>query len=252
VSTTRFFGIVFFIACCFSTSMYAQFSAAPSVSVAGEIRSHGDSASNDFLVEVYDSRTNSLVEREPVSHGQFQLDHVPTGSFSVRLVSGPGETPIMEEFHQFEPGGAPLVLELPERSGHQPISGVVSLRDLAHPVPKKALREAYEAQQLSRAKNFPKAIAKLENAIRIDPDYRDAHLNLGVAYSRVGRSADARAEFQKALNLGPPAAPIYVDLAFTSLALGEHLDAETFARKALELDPANSYAQQALQFATSH
>jgi hypothetical protein len=251
VSTARFFGSIFFIASCFSTSMYAQFSAAPSFSVTGEIRSHGDAASNDFLIEVYDSRTNSLVEREPVSHGQFQLDHVPIGSFSVRLVTAAGETPIVEEFHQFEPGGSPLVLDIPERPANRPISGLISLRDLEHPVPKKALREAYEAQQLSRANNFPKAIAKLENAIRIDPAFRDAHVNLGVEYTRVGRSADARAEFQKALDLGPPAAPLYVDLAFTSLALRQYRDAETFARRALELDPANSYAQRALQFATS-
>jgi Flp pilus assembly protein TadD len=73
-----------------------------------------------------------------------------------------------------------------------------------------------------------------------------------VQYTRVGRSADARAEFQKALDLGPPSAPIYVDLAFTSLVLHEYRDAETFARKALELDPPNSYAQQALQFASQH
>lgn len=252
MSTTRFFGIISFIASCFPTSMYAQFSAAPSFSVTGEIRSQGNAASNDFMVEVYDLRTNSVVEREPVSHGQFQLDHVPAGSFSVRLVTAAGETPIVEEFHQFEPGGGPLVLDLPQRSPSRPISGLVSLRDLQHPVPKKALREAYEAQQFSRDKNFPKAIAKLENAIRIDPAFRDAHLNLGVQYTRVGRSADARTEFQKALDLGPPSAPIYVDLAFTSLVLHEYRDAETFARKALELDPPNSYAQQALQFASQH
>ena len=32
----------------------------------------------------------------------------------------------------------------------------------------------------------------------------------------------------------------------------EYRDAETFARKALGLDPPNSYAQQALQFASQH
>ena len=82
-------------------------------------------------------RSNSIVEREPVSHGQFELDHVPVGSFSVRLVTAPGEAPLLEEYHQFEPGGAPLVLELPERAGNKPISGLVSLRDLQHPIPRK-------------------------------------------------------------------------------------------------------------------
>lgn len=188
-----------------------------------------------------------MIERAPVDHGQFELYHVPAGSFVVRLVTGPGETPLVEEYHDFQPGGEPLVLDLPERSADKPISGVVSLHDLQHPVPKKAIREAYDAQQLARAHDYQKAIVKLENAIRIDPSYRDAHLNLGVQYVRVGRGADALAEFKKALDMGPPEALIYADLALASLALHQNHEAETFAHKALELDPANSGAQKILQ-----
>ncbi len=218
----------------------------------GELRSHGGAPTDDLVVEVYDLRTNTLVEREPVNHGQFQLDHVPSGSFSVRLLAAPGEPPIVEEFHEFQPGGAPLILELPERSANKPIAGVVSLRELQHPIPKKALREAYEAQQLALANNLPKAIAKLENAIRIDPLYRDAHLNLGVDFARTGRDAEARAEFQKALDIGPPAAPIYVDLALISIASEQYREAEAFARKALELEPTNGGAQRVLEHALTH
>ncbi|MGB6945296.1 MAG: hypothetical protein WBE37_23055 [Bryobacteraceae bacterium] len=247
MSTARFLGII-----CFSTSLYAQFSAAPGVSITGELRSHGDAASNDFLVEIYDARTNHMIERVPVNRGQFELDNVPVGSYTVRLVTAPGEAPLVEEYHQFEPGGAPLVLDLPERSSDKPISGFVSLRDLEHPIPKKALRDAYEAQQFARANNLSKAIGKLEDAIRIYPPYRDAHLNLGAEYARVGRIADARAEFQKALDIGPPVSPIYADLALISLALHQNREAEQFARKALELDAANPTAQKVLKAASQH
>jgi tetratricopeptide (TPR) repeat protein len=247
VSTTRFLGLVFF-----SASLHAQFSNAPSVSVSGELRSHGDIASNDLLVEVYDSRTNSVVQRVPVSRGQFELDRVPVGSYSVRLVTAPGEPPIVEELHQFEPGGGPLILDLPERVNARPISGIVSLRELEHPIPKKALREAYEGQQLAHDHDFAKAIAKFEKAIQIDPTYRDAHLNLGVQYARVGRTAEAHAEFQKALDIGPPAAPIYANLALISIALGRLPEAETFAHEALKLDANNSAAQRVLQNAFTH
>jgi tetratricopeptide (TPR) repeat protein len=250
VSRIRFFGII-----CLSTSLYAQILGGPEHgassehSVTGELRSHGDTGSDHFLVEVYDIRSNTIVEREPVNHGQFELNHVPVGSFSVRLVTAPGEDPIVEQYHEFEPGGAPLVLDLPERAVNHPISGLVSVRDLQHPIPKKAIRAAYEAQQLSRDNNLPKAIAKLESAIRIDPEFRDAHLNLGVEYTRVGRTADARAEFQRALDIGPPAVPICIDLALTSLALHQNREAEAFARKALQLDPDNAGALRALKFA---
>jgi tetratricopeptide (TPR) repeat protein len=202
-------------------------------------------------VEVYDIRNNAMVESVPVTSGQFVLEHVPEGSYSVRLVTVRGDTPIVEEFHQFGAGGAPLVLDLPEHAGNQPISGIVSFRELQHPVPKKAVREAYQAQRLAR-ENLPKAIAKLEDAIRIDPNYRDAHCNLGVLYARAGRAAEARAQLQKALDIGPPAAPIYANLALISAALRQFPEAESLAQKALELDPANTLARKMLELVQTH
>jgi Flp pilus assembly protein TadD len=130
-----------------------------------------------------------------------------------------------------------------------PVSPLVSLRELEHPVPKRALREAYDAQELTNAGKIPQAIAKLEKAVRLDPAYRDAHCNLGVLYARIGRIADARAEFQTALDIGPPAAPIYADLALASIASGEFIAADSFARQALALDPADKAAQRVLEHA---
>ena len=147
----------------------------------------------------------------------------------------------------FAPDIFPLVPERPA----QPLSAVVSLRELQHPVPKKALVAAYQAQQFSNAHKSSQAIAKLEKAIRIDPSFRDAHCNLGVEYARAGRLTDARAEFQKALDIGPPAAPIYADLALTLVATGEFDQALAFAKKALKLDP-DDLAAQLLVKASAH
>jgi tetratricopeptide (TPR) repeat protein len=145
------------------------------------------------------------------------------------------------------PAAASLSPDWPERPTAQPISGVVSLRELQHPVPKKALLAAYQAQQLSNAHKSSQAIAKLEKALGIAPSFRDAHCNLGVEYARAGRLTDARAEFQKALDIGPPAAAIYANLALASAAAHEFDQAVAFARKALELDPDDSAAQRLLQ-----
>jgi Tfp pilus assembly protein PilF len=150
-------------------------------------------------------------------------------------------------------GDAPIVGNLnPFPSAPQPITGVVSLRELQHPIPGKALRDAYQAQDLAHANKVAKAIAKLEEAIRIAPQYRDAHVNLGVQYARRGRTADARAELEKALEIGPPIAAIYFDLALASLGVGQPRDAEYYARKALELDPRDDGAQWALRQALTH
>lgn len=146
-----------------------------------------------------------------------------------------------------DPFESAMVPSWPQPQPAEPPSGFVSLRELQHPISKKALRAAYEAEQFSQADNIPKAIEKLEKAVHIDPSFRDAHCNLGVQYARVGRFADARAEFQKALDIGPPAAPIYANLALTLIAAGEIREAQALARKALELNPDNRVARRIAQ-----
>jgi Flp pilus assembly protein TadD len=187
--------------------------------------------------------STSLYAQLPLSNG---------GAYSVPLVSASGENPLGEESQEFEPGDSSLALNWPGRSSSEAAANVVSLHDLEHPIPKKAIREAYEAQQLASSSNFAKAIAKLEHAIRLAPSYRDAHVNLGVQYARVGRGAEARTEFQKAIDIGPPIAPAYADMALVSLILHRSQEADTFAHKALELDPANTTAQKVLQFMPTH
>jgi tetratricopeptide (TPR) repeat protein len=160
------------------------------------------------------------------------------GSYPWPLLTASGDRSLDDVFSPFAPNT-------------RPIAAVVSLRELQHPVPDKVLRDAYQAQQLARANKTSKAIAKLEHAIRIYPQYRDAHLDLGVLYVRAGRTADAHAEFQKALDIGPPVSQIYFDLALISLFSKQYHEAESWARKALELDSSNRSAQKILEFVLS-
>jgi len=49
--------------------------------------------------------------------------------------------------------------------------------------------------------NVDAAIARFEAAIALDPDYPEAHHNLGVAYRRAGRRSDAVRELRRATGL---------------------------------------------------
>lgn len=160
-------------------------------------------------------------------------------SFDSPLMTASGDAPII--------GGFP-----PLPTAREPIAGVVSLRELEHPIPKKALREAYEAQKLANAQKTAEAIARYEKSLRIYPQYRDARVNLGVEYARAGRLADAREQFQKALEIGPPVPTIYFDLALVALGGHEYREAEKQARKALELTPGHQGAKDVLQYALNH
>jgi Flp pilus assembly protein TadD len=53
------------------------------------------------------------------------------------------------------------------------------------------------------AGRFDEGIAECESALRIDPDFPEAHHNLGIAYARSGRMELAIPEFEKAVLLRP-------------------------------------------------
>jgi tetratricopeptide (TPR) repeat protein len=92
-------------------------------------------------------------------------------------------------------------------------------------------------------KNEPlKAVAKLEEAVRIDPEFRDAHTNLGTEYARAGRVDEAMQHFRRALEIGPPDVIIYSNLSWACLAQRRVSEAEEFGRKAIALDAANAKA----------
>lgn len=150
-------------------------------------------------------------------------------------------------------GDAPIASGFPALPApREPIAGLVSLYELEHPIPKKALREAYEAQKLADAKKVGQSIARFEKALRIYPQFRDARVDLGVEYAQAGRMADAREQFQKALEIGPPVSSIYYDLALAALTSHDYREAEKQARKALALDPAHEGAKNVLEYALTH
>lgn len=164
-------------------------------------------------------------------------------------------------FDRFDPTGelatqghepsAPLTLELPERAPAKPVSGVVSLRQLQHPPSKKAIRLFQQARRYSQARDTPKAIGKLEEAIHIAPSFAEAHQNLGVQYARSGRTLEAMTQFETVLEIGPPDAKAYSNLGWCYVRLRQFREAENLARKALSLDPDNAPARTLLEAASS-
>jgi len=238
----------------FSAVVFAQMpQAGGEGSFSGEVQSDGSTRLNTLLVELYDQRSHVVVDRSTVANnGSFRLNYDnPNSLYSIRVVTAPGETPLVEESQPMG-YGTPVVLRLPEQKRNQPPAGKVSVRELQHPIPKQALRAAFEAQQYLEGHETAKAIAKLELAIRIAPAYREAHANLGVQYARAGRMDEAAGQFQTALAIGPPDVLIYTNLALAMLALKQYREGEEFAQKALSLEPENAKSQSLLRYAAAH
>jgi tetratricopeptide (TPR) repeat protein len=135
------------------------------------------------------------------------------------------------------PSGPPDTSRVPGPVGSP--AGMVSATHLRHQVP-KAARQAY--QKAARTQDARKAVKDLENAVKIDPDFAEAHADLGVAYSRLEMYPEAVSELQRAVELIPGEPILYANLAWVLFEMGQRAEAEGNVRRALQLSPNNAAA----------
>jgi DNA-binding transcriptional MerR regulator len=84
---------------------------------------------------------------------------------------------------------------------------------------------------------YAAAIAAYERALALDPDYADAHCNLGSVYFNQGRRPLAHACYERALALVPEHLEAHLNLATLHEEEGQDAGALRHYRRALALDP---------------
>jgi tetratricopeptide (TPR) repeat protein/mono/diheme cytochrome c family protein len=94
--------------------------------------------------------------------------------------------------------------------------------------------------------NTKQAIAELEEAIRISPNYASAHNNLGTALMMSGRPPEALEHYQRAVELEPDTARLHVNLGSAFQALGQMTSAGQEYQRAITLDPRHAGARFSL------
>ena len=99
----------------------------------------------------------------------------------------------------------PVEIRLPFQPEPRPPAGGVSVQQLQqHPPATKAYSAFVTAQHFSESRRYDKAAEELEKALKISPDYADAHSNLAAQYTRLNRYEDALAELERAAAIAGP------------------------------------------------
>ena len=223
------------------------------VSVSGEVRAPRSADTDHLFIDLKPVDSSGASNRVTIdSQGHFTVESITPGIYRLQVLAQPGGDPLYETRVQVNAFTGPLTVELPSRPESRPISGVVSVQQLRRPPSKKALRAFSEAEQYARTHDVAKATEKLELAVRLDPNFREAHVNLGVQYAREGHFQEAMTQFQTSIEIGGPDPKSYSNLALCYLKLEQYADAETFAKKALGLDPGNAPAQTILRVSLAH
>jgi len=129
------------------------------------------------------------------------------------------------------------MLHLPNPPRPPAISGTVYAAALRHAVPKAAAKAHDRARKLFGSGKVSDAARELEKAVALDPDFAEAHENLGALYIKLGRPAEAEPHSRRAIELNPGLASAHSNYATTLAANGNFPEAEKAGRRAIELDP---------------
>jgi Flp pilus assembly protein TadD len=91
-------------------------------------------------------------------------------------------------------------------------------------------------------------IAMMQKAIAADPYTLEAYNELGIAYKRKGRFADAIATYKDGISKGAGDAELYFNLGVAEYRNGNRTGAKTAFEKAITLDPNGQMGSQARQW----
>ena len=120
----------------------------------------------------------------------------------------------------------------------------VSVQELH--IPAAAVKEFERSLKAIRSGDFQSATVHLQKAIQIDPNFVQAHNNLGSSYIQLSQYESAVLEFQQAVALDPKIQESHRNLGLGLFLLRRYPEAEIATRQALQLDPRRSSAQYTL------
>jgi len=217
------------------------------LTVRGELKIEGRGRPQDYTAEIEPCRRQRGSNKSAISpNGQFEFRDLAPDCYYIRIVAGPQATLIQQQRIQAGSDRGTVQFVLRPEAPPEPAAGYVSLRELASPPPRKAVKAFEHARKSARNRKWKEAVEQYRQAIQIDPGYAQAHQELGSLYVRLAQPEAARAELLSARRLGLESPEVLGALALALFQLDRPRESEAAAREALAKEPANALANYAL------
>jgi tetratricopeptide (TPR) repeat protein len=168
----------------------------------------------------------------------FEFRSVTPGVHELRVFASNGQV-LYQEYVSVNPNQT-LSIRLPEPSSKGRSDSTISLQQLQHKVPPAALKSFQKGEKAAKKGDLEQARACFEDAVARDPEFADAHNELGGVDAGLNHLEAAAAQFQKAIDLVPEHRQALPNLGIV-LAKMDHLhEAGQVARRALQVVPGDS------------
>ena len=126
------------------------------------------------------------------------------------------------------------------------VERTISVASLRHKLVQKAVNAFHRASKFAASGAWQLGALELQKALAIDPNYAEAHANLGATYLHMGRIDEGATELRRAIALDPATSGYHANLAVALAQLGKNDDAKTEAMAALAIDSTNPEAHYLL------
>jgi tetratricopeptide (TPR) repeat protein len=199
-------------------SVHAQIRSVPAdISIRGKVFLGTGQGADRVEVRLESGEFQPIATTYTDGIGNFEFRSVPAGNYFIRVkADGYEEARQAVDMVTLARGAATVTIALnrPATVTNQSSgdSDVVDITDLQRKYSKKAVQEYEKAIEAIRKNELEKAITLMEDVVKLEPDFYQAHNNLGVFYQRAERYRDAEKEYDTARELNPRAAEPLVNI----------------------------------------
>jgi tetratricopeptide (TPR) repeat protein len=131
-------------------------------------------------------------------------------------------------------------------------AGAISFRHYAHKPNKNAVGNFSKALKAVHDNNEGEALDRLADALRVDPDFFEAHLQAGIIWINAEAPERALAHLERALAIDSSSQAAQALSAWALLQLGRHSEAELALRRSMQLGRSLPVFEELLHFARHH
>jgi tetratricopeptide (TPR) repeat protein len=198
----------------------------------GQVVVPGHSVQEPVFIEIV-GKDGVPSQKVEVINGNYRFKLMPPESYQFRVSDQSGRV-IHKEVRTIRGANNYIVIATTQRVAGSSRGGLVSLTELKHKTPRKARDEFNAGGKAAENGDTRKSVEHWLSALKIDPQFSEARINLAVQYGKMGLHSEALEHGRMAYETNPGNQDVGYRYAMILLANKNYRECETIARAVLK------------------